>query len=171
MCFYRTGYASGSMAGGTPGLVLLGLCVIGGGVATTAGGVKLLRVYALFRHGERELERLVHPNSIGRGGALARRLRREGAYAAWIFFMIFAITIASVMLALTVTGVAFGPAMVLAVAALSTTGPLAAVATEDPILYAILSDPAKAVLAVTMVVGRLETLAILALLAPDGWRR
>jgi trk system potassium uptake protein len=133
--------------------------------------VKLLRVYALFRHGERELERLVHPNSIGHGGALARRLRRKGAYVAWIFFMIFAITIAVVMLALTAVGVAFEPAMVLAVAALSTTGPLAAVATEDPILYVILSDPAKVILAVTMVVGRLETLAILALLAPDGWRR
>ena len=166
-----TGYQSPAMAAGTPGLVLLGLCVIGGGVATTAGGVKLLRVYALLRHGERELERLVHPNSIGHGGAVARRLRREGAYVAWIFFMIFAVTIACVMLALTATGVAFEPAMVLAVAALSTTGPLADVATDTPILYAILSDPAKAILAVTMVVGRLETLAILALLAPDGWRR
>ncbi len=166
-----TGYATPSLNHGTPGLVLLGLCVIGGGVATTAGGVKLLRVYALFRHGERELERLIHPHSIGHGGAFARRLRREGAYMAWIFFMIFAITIACVMLALTATGVAFEPAMVLAVAALSTTGPLAGVATENPILYAILSDPAKAILGVTMVVGRLETLAILALLAPAGWRR
>ena len=46
----------------------LGLALIGGGVATTAGGVKLLRVYALFRHGERELERLIHPNSVGGDG-------------------------------------------------------------------------------------------------------
>lgn len=166
-----TGYVSSSMDAGTPGLVLLGLCVIGGGVATTAGGVKLLRVYALFRHGERELERLIHPHSVGHGGAQARRLRREGAYVAWIFFMIFAVTIAVVMLALTAVGVAFEPAMVLAVAALTTTGTLAGVAAEDAILYSILSDPAKAILAVTMVVGRLETLAILALLAPDGWRR
>jgi trk system potassium uptake protein len=76
---------------GTPGLVLLGVAIIGGGTATTAGGVKLLRVYALLRHGERELERIIHPNSIGRGGTEARRLRREGAQLAWVFFMLFAV--------------------------------------------------------------------------------
>ena len=42
----------------TPGLLLMGLALIGGGVATTAGGVKLLRVFALYRNGVREMERL-----------------------------------------------------------------------------------------------------------------
>ncbi|WP_312529631.1 TrkH family potassium uptake protein, partial [Paracoccus sp. (in: a-proteobacteria)] len=37
----------------SPGLILAGLALMGGGVATTAGGVKLLRVYALMRHSER----------------------------------------------------------------------------------------------------------------------
>lgn len=166
-----TGYTTPSFSHGPFGLVLLGLAIVGGGVATTAGGVKLLRVSALFRHGERELERLVHPSSVGHGGAFARRLRSQGAYTAWIFFLMFAVTLAVVMLALTAFGVAFTPAMVLAIAALSTTGPLATVATEDPILFATLAAPAKAILAVTMVVGRLEILAILALLSPEGWRR
>jgi len=31
---------------GNPGLILMGLAMIGGGIATTAGGLKLLRVYA-----------------------------------------------------------------------------------------------------------------------------
>ena len=38
----------------TPGLVLMGLALIGGGVATTAGGVKLLPVFALYQNGVRE---------------------------------------------------------------------------------------------------------------------
>jgi len=70
----------------TPGLLLVGMALIGGGVATTAGGVKLLRVYALFRHGEREVDRLVHPSSIGGGGREARRIRRKGAYISWILW-------------------------------------------------------------------------------------
>ncbi len=49
----------------------------------------------------------------------------EGAYLAWIFFMLFAISIAVIMAALTLTGLAFEPAMVFTIAALSTTGPLA----------------------------------------------
>ncbi len=156
---------------GTPGLVLVGLALIGGGVATTAGGVKLLRVYALAMHGERELERLIHPHSIGGGGGEARRIRRQGAYISWIFFMLFALTITAVMLALSLTGVQFETSMVLAVAAISTTGPLADVAAESPILYSGLPDAAKVVVAVTMILGRLELLALIALLNPEFWRR
>ncbi len=155
----------------TPGLILAGLAIFGGGIATTAGGVKLLRVYALFRHGQRELEKLIHPNSVGGAGQTARRLRREGAYLAWIFFMLFALSIAVAVAALALAGIDFEPALILTLGALSTTGPLSEVAGTAPIALAPLSMAAKAIIAVTMVVGRLELLAILVLLAPDGWRR
>ncbi|WP_333714096.1 TrkH family potassium uptake protein [Yoonia sp.] len=155
----------------TPGLFLVGLALIGGGVATTAGGVKLLRIYALYRHSEREQDRLLHPASVGGGGREARRIRRQGAYISWIFFMLFALSIAAVMLLLSLTGVQFDTSMVLAVAALSTTGPLALVGAENPISYAGIPDTAKIVLAFAMVLGRLETLAIIALFNPEIWRR
>ncbi|NBE08603.1 TrkH family potassium uptake protein [Rhodobacter sp. CCP-1] len=154
----------------TPGLVLAGLAIFGGGIATTAGGVKLLRVYALFRHGERELERLIHPNSVGGSGQSARRLRREGAYLAWIFFMLFALSIAVFVAALALVGIAFEPALILTLGALTTTGPLTTVAAADPIAIALLPAAAKAILGLAMVIGRLELLAILVLLAPDSWR-
>ncbi|AWD20598.1 TrkH family potassium uptake protein [Pseudogemmobacter blasticus] len=155
---------------GAPGLMLLGLAIVGGGVATTAGGVKLLRVYALLRQGERELERIIHPNSVGGQGAEGRRLRGEGAYMAWVFFMLFALSIGLVTAVLTLTGQAFQPALVLGISALTTTGPLIQVATAEPLSYAVLSNAEKIVLGVTMVVGRLETLALIALVAPGGWR-
>ncbi|MEZ5797209.1 MAG: potassium transporter TrkG [Paracoccaceae bacterium] len=154
-----------------PGMMLLGLAIMGGGVATTAGGVKLLRVYALFRHGERELERIVHPSSIGGKGAEARRLRRVGAYMAWIFFMLFAMSIGVVILVLSMAGQPFQNALVLGIAALTTTGPLANVALAEPISYAGLPALVKVILGAAMIVGRLETLALIALLSPDGWRR
>lgn len=156
---------------GTSGLVLLGLAIIGGGTATTAGGVKLLRVHALLRHGERELEKIIHPNSIGRGGAEARRMRREGAQLAWVFFMLFATSIAIIMACLLLVGVDFEPAMVLAIASLTTTGQLAEIGGPQPIAYGALSDPVKLILGIAMVVGRLETLAILALILPGKGRR
>jgi trk system potassium uptake protein TrkH len=156
---------------GTPGLMLVGLSLIGGGVATTAGGIKLLRVYALWKHGQREVERLVHPSSVGGSGAVERQIRRQGAQIAWIFFMLFTISIAAVMVLISLTGVQFETAMVLSVAALSTTGPLAAIAAESPISYAGIPDSAKIILAFAMVLGRLEALAIIALLNPEFWRR
>ncbi|MGH1329516.1 MAG: TrkH family potassium uptake protein [Paracoccaceae bacterium] len=155
----------------TPGLLLLGLAIFGGGVATTAGGVKLLRVYALYRHGQRELEKLVHPSSVGGSGASARRMRRQGAYVAWIFFMLFALSLAGVMLALALLDTSFQDAAVLSIAALSTTGPLASLASDAPISYGALHDGAKMILAATMVLGRLEMLVIIAFLNPAFWRQ
>ena len=153
----------------TPGLVLAGLAITGGGVATTAGGVKLLRVYALYKHGTREMGRLVYPNSIGSAGKLGREVRREGAFIAWIFFMLFALSIAVVILGLTATGLEFEAATSFAISAITTTGPLAEVALDD-VSYADLGGVAQCILMAAMVLGRLETLAIIALFNPDFWR-
>jgi len=155
----------------TPGILLMGLVIMGGGVATTAGGLKLLRVYALYKHGAREIGKLIHPHSVAGAGRLGRRIRREGAYIAWIFFMLFMLALAAVMLGLALTGLDFEQSMVLAIAALSTTGPLAEVAGAAPISYIALSDPAKLILAAAMILGRMETLVLIALFNPGFWRR
>ncbi|HHI71430.1 MAG TPA: TrkH family potassium uptake protein [Rhodobacteraceae bacterium] len=154
----------------TPGLMLLGLSVIGGGVATTAGGVKLMRVYALYKHGARELERLIHPASVAGSGKKARFIRREGAQIAWIFLMLFSMSVAVVMLALSAAGLTFEQAMIFGVSALSTNGPLVSVAADVPLEYASLDGVAKSILLAAMVLGRLETLAIIALFNPSLWR-
>ena len=115
------------------------------------------------------MERLVHPSSVGGKGEVARRIRREGASIAWVFFMIFAISIALVMAGLAMAGTSFEDAVILAVATLSTTGPVANIAGGSAISYAALTDAAKLVVCAAMVLGRLETLAIIALLNPDFW--
>ena len=146
------------------------LAVIGGGVATTAGGVKLLRVYALYLNGLREMERLVHPSSVSGAGRHNRRIQKNGAFIAWVFFMMFALSLALVCVILSALGLNFDQAIVLSIAALSTTGPLIDVAADTPIRLAELGGWAKGVLCATMVLGRLETLAIIALITPDLWR-
>ncbi|MBY6055229.1 TrkH family potassium uptake protein [Leisingera daeponensis] len=154
----------------TPGMILLGLAVFGGGVATTAGGVKLLRVYALYLNGLREMERLVHPSSVSGEGDRTKRLQKNGAFVAWVFFMLFALSLALVSTALAAVGSSFEQSLVLAIAALSTTGPLTESASSAPIVLNLLTDPAKLILCIAMVLGRLETLAFIALLSPNLWR-
>ncbi len=155
---------------GVSGIILMGLAVTGGGVATTAGGVKLLRVYALYLNGVRELERLVHPSSVGRSSNQSRRIRRNGAFIAWIFFMLFALSLTLVSVVLAAHGVEFENAMILSIAALSTTGPLITAASETPVSLVDLDALGKLILCAAMVVGRLETLAIIALMNPVLWR-
>ncbi|SLN36977.1 Trk system potassium uptake protein TrkG [Roseovarius albus] len=155
---------------GTPGMILMGLALIGGGVATTAGGVKLLRVYALYLHCQREMERLIHPSSVGRSQTIGRRIRRQGAFIAWLFFMLFALSLAVITVILALLGQDFEQSLVLAISALSTTGPLTQVAGEQAIDLLQMSPISKLVMCVAMVIGRLETLAIIALCNPTFWR-
>ncbi|MBE0454231.1 TrkH family potassium uptake protein [Roseovarius autotrophicus] len=155
---------------GTPGLILIGLAMVGGGVATTAGGVKLLRVYALYLHAQREMERLVHPSSVGRASDTGRRIRRRGAYVAWIFFMLFALSLTGMTVALSLAGLNFETALILALSGLSSTGPLIHSAAEVPIRLVELGPGAKIIYAGAMVLGRVETLALIALLNPAAWR-
>ena len=172
-----TGFASASWGAAqqwsgleTTGMVLMGLALTGGGVATTAGGLKLLRVFALFANGRRELERLVHPSSVSGAGSLQKRLQRGGAFIAWIFVMLFAFSLAVVCLAFSAYGVPFQNALVLALSGLSTTGPLLTYGGDAPISLAELETGPKAIFAMAMIIGRLETLAIIALFTPDLWR-
>ncbi len=156
---------------GAPSVLLLGLAVFGGGVATTAGGVKLLRVYVLYQHSVREMEKLVQPSSIGGSGREARRFRQQGAFAAWVFFMLFALSIAVVVTGFSLFGgVSFEEAMILAISALSTTGPLIEIAGNEAIDLAGLGDAARCLLTMAMVLGRLEALALIAFLNPEFWR-
>ena len=147
-----------------PGLVLMGLAVIGGGVATTAGGVKLLRVYALARLSKLEMERMIYPSMVPGGGEKLRFLTTSGGRAAWLFVMVFAIAVAILVAALMLTGMSFETGLVFTIAALTTTGPLVQVAGDLSLHWALLSLPAKMVLALGMILGRLEILVLLALL-------
>ncbi|MEC3860989.1 potassium transporter TrkG [Mesobacterium sp. TK19101] len=155
----------------TPGMILMGLALIGGGVATTAGGVKLLRVLALYLNGVREIERLIHPSSVGRANTFTRRIRREGAFIAWVFFMLFAMTLALYTTIFGLMGVRFEHAILMSVAGLSNAGPLVTVTVAEQPL-GLLGQPGyvKMLFASAMVLGRLELLAIIVMLTPDAWR-
>ena len=157
-----------------PSLVLLALCTIGGGAATTAGGIKLIRAHALLRHGIRELERIASPSSVATSASGSRGLRREGAIIAWSFMMLFFLALIVAILCLTATGMEFTEALVAATAAISNTGPaFAMVASEpdQPVGFAFLGAVQHIVLAVAMILGRIETLAVIALFNADFWQR
>ena len=155
-----------------PGLILLALCAVGGGAATTAGGVKLIRAFAMLRHAGRELERIAKPHSVAGAGLGSRGLRREGAMIAWAFMMLFSLGFFVTMLLLTLTGMEMIEALVAATAALSNTGPAyALIAVDGGRSFALLTSVQHVILAGAMLLGRIETLAAVVLLHPESWAR
>ena len=152
-----------------PAMMLMGLATLGGGVATTAGGVKLFRAYALYRHGIGELVRLPHPSRMDLARTQGGRLSRRAIVNAWVYVMLYMVALALALLALTLSGMTFDAAMAAAVASLSNTGPLFPLATG--FTYAGASETARAIMIVAMVLGRIEVLAAVALCNPAYWRR
>ena len=149
---------------GPTGIVVMGLALFGGGVATTAGGLKLMRVFALGWQARREVSRLLYPDGVGGDGTQLRSLRRDGAFAAWLFLMVFIFSLTSVTAFLTIAGLPLEDAMVFAVAALTTTGPLPDIAASEPLHWATLGDGPKVILGAAMLMGRLELLLLLSVL-------
>ena len=84
--------------------------------------------------------------------------------------MLFALSLSSITVIFAALGLDFESATVMAIASLSTTGPLTQIAAETPISLLQLGAPAKLVFAAAMALGRLETLAIIALFNPSLWR-
>lgn len=154
-----------------PGIVLLGLCAVGGGAATTAGGLKLIRAFALVRHGVRELERIAQPVSIIGVGANMRGMMRRGAVIAWAFVMLFFLTLLLTMLGLSAAGLNFESALIGATAALSNTGPVYGVLTESPASFSELGTGAQVVLALAMITGRIEVLALISIFNFENWTK
>ncbi len=173
-----TGYASGDWISArdwsgleSPALILIGLAALGGGVASTAGGIKLYRAYALFSHSANELSRLAHPSvvnarRISRGG-----VGRQGVMNAWIYLMLFIVALAATVMACTLAGLRFETALIAAISALSNTGPALIVVADNPDAYVAMPWTAQIALSVAMVLGRIEILVLVSLFNPGYWRK
>lgn len=145
------------------GIILLGLCFFGGGIATTAGGIKLLRISILFSAFSNETEKLLYPSSTIRTYNNRNGLEIS-VFMAWIFFMLFFVSLASITIIFAIFGMFFEDALVLAVACLTTTGPIIEVFGFDALFISDLSFFSKMFLIFSMVLGRLEILVALSLL-------
>lgn len=173
-----TGFESASWEGATewsglktPGVALLGLAIVGGGAASTAGGVKLIRAALLAKHSMGELRRLARPSSVQPIFSGGRAVTFDALSIVWVFVMLYALTVALCALGLTATGLKFVEAFAGSIAAISNTGPLLALITGEEGGYTAYTPAARYLLCGAMVVGRMETLAVVALCSVSAWRR
>jgi trk system potassium uptake protein TrkH len=170
-----TGLASESLPFGMLNLdpveiILVALAMIGGGVATTAGGIKLLRIFILAGHSRAEVNRLIAPSQVMSGQLESRSHDHHSAMLACVFLVLFILVLGAITLALTVTGSPVKEALHLTLATVTNTGPLLPSGVGSQTQVTALPTEAKLILAAAMVLGRLEVLALLALFNPDIYR-
>jgi len=151
-------------------VILLTMMFIGGSSGSTAGGIKVLRLYLLLRYAVLQIMKVAEPRTarIVKYGenVIKKDILDETAAFFVLFIMIFAISTVLVSLSgydilTSISSVAaclgnVGPAMGLAGAAES---------------YSFFPYHVKIILALDMWIGRLEIFAVLALFIPQFWMK
>lgn len=149
-------------------ILLLFASFIGGCAGSTGGGIKVVRFLLLIKQGIREIERLIHPNAqipVRIGG---KSVNHRVVDAVWGFFALYVASFIIMYLMLAATGLDLLTSFSAVAACINNLGPgLAQVGPH----YADLHDPAKWILCVAMLLGRLEIFTLLVLLSPTFWRR
>ena len=146
------------------------LMIIGGSAGSTAGGMKVSRIMVLLKCAVIELAHTVRPHAvrivkIGRSAVRDDVLKQIMAFA-----VLFFCTIAVCTLWLAALDVELGTAFAAALTCVANVGP--GFAEVGPTLnFAGIPASGKVLLAVGMILGRLEFLTVLALLLPSTWRR
>lgn len=158
---FETG--QGALADVPPPLTMF-LLFVGGAALSTAGGVKLYRAGVMMIQSGRELHRLVFPNSVQGPGRWGFRPEDGMVKAVWanLSIAMLVVILAALLLALELPSVE--ASLFAAISAFSNAGPFYTAASPDSPTYASFSDLSKAVMMLTMILGRLEVFVFVALL-------
>lgn len=148
-------------------VLLIFASFIGGCAGSTAGGIKVIRWLLIYKQGAREVARLVHPNAEIPVKLGATAIQPRVVDAVWGFFSVYVVVFSVMLLAMMATGLDQVTAFSAVAASLNNLGPgLGDVASG----FMSLSDTAKWISVVGMLLGRLEIFTLLVLITPMFWR-
>jgi trk system potassium uptake protein TrkH len=137
---------------------------------STGGGIKLIRAIILYKQVYREIVRSLHPGAVRPVRVGHAVVPDPILHAVLGFSFMYMVSIVSLTLLLSATGIDIITAFSAVVACINNTGPgLGAVGPASN--YQALNDFQTWVLAFTMILGRLEIFTLLVVLTPTFWRR
>ncbi len=142
----------------------------GASAGSTSGGIKIVRIVLLMKNGFLEFKRRLHPKAI-----IPVQLNKESVSShiiynllAFIFLYLFIFTFGAIFM--TALGVDFLTSMSSVASALSNVGPgIENVGPSNS--YSSLPDLCKWLLALLMLMGRLELFTVAVLFTPHFWKR
>ncbi len=150
--------------------LLFFLMLMGGCAGSTAGGIKAIRIHVLFKVIKREIRQFIQPQAVipvrmGRKFLDDRIMLIIVAFIAlYIFVVIIGILIMLTMIPDTKTAVSS------VISCISNVGP--GFGAVGPVgNYAAIPQAGQVVLALLMVIGRLELYTVLAIFIPSFWRK
>jgi trk system potassium uptake protein TrkH len=167
-----TGYASDDYMTWGPFLVSMFFFIglIGGCAGSTTCSIKVFRYQLLFASIKMQLRRIRSPNGVFVVRYEKRPVDEDVLGSVMSFFMFFVVSLGLLAVALSFTGLDFITAVSGAATALSNIGPGLGPEIGPAGNFAGLNDAAKWLLSLGMLLGRLELVAVFAILTIKFWR-
>ena len=148
-------------------LLLIG-AFIGACSGSVGGGIKSWRVLIMINHAKINIMRLVHPNAVVSLKIGSKAVDDKVAESVWGFFSIYVICFMLLLLSLLATGMDFESSFSAIGACLNNLGPGLGQVAET---YGSVSDVGKSILALAMILGRLEIFTLLVLFTTVFWQK
>jgi trk system potassium uptake protein TrkH len=150
--------------------LLVACMFVGGCAGSTGGGMKVARVLLLFKHAHVQLFRLIHPRAVRLVKLGERPVDKEVMQSILGFFALYMGIFVSASLVMAALGMDLVSAGSAVVTALGNVGP--GLGTVGPVQhFAYVPTVGKLVLALCMLLGRLELFTVLVLFIPSFWRK
>ena len=167
-----TGYASENYMLWGPFAVttLFFVGLIGGCAGSTSCSIKIFRYQLLFQSIWAQLQRIRSPHGVFRPRYAGRPVDADVLSSVMSFFVFFIVTLGMLSWGLSMTGLDMTTSVSGASAALANIGPGLGDEIGPAGNFAGLNDTAKWMLSIAMLVGRLELLAVYAILTIRFWR-
>lgn len=167
-----TGYASADymLWGSFPITLLFFVGLIGGCAGSTACSIKIFRYQLLFASVRVQIQRIRAPHGVFVPRYAGRPVSNDVLSSVMSFFVFFTVTLGLLSWGLSLTGLDLTTALSGAAAALANIGPGLGDQIGPAGNFAGLNDAAKWMLSIAMLIGRLELLAVYAILTIQFWR-
>ncbi len=151
-------------------MILFFLMFAGGCAGSTAGGMKIIRIYILTKFVFSEIVRLLHPHAVVPVRVGRNIVNRDVLGNVFGFFILYLIIFTVSVLIMSQLGLDFTSAYGAVVATMSNIGPgLGSVGPTDN--FAHIPLVGKWVLSFLMMMGRLELFTVVILFSPSFWQK
>ncbi|MBL4802547.1 MAG: TrkH family potassium uptake protein [Emcibacter sp.] len=146
------------------------LLFVGGTTGSTAGGFKILRISLIKRHADKEVSRLIYPHGITPVSFGDQVVTHDTLISIWTVLFIFVAALAVITILFAGLGFDLQTSLGLSSTGLFSAGGLIPLISPDFVGYHSLSYAGKWLSSFSMILGRLEVIALLVFLMPSYWK-
>ncbi|MBR6432016.1 MAG: TrkH family potassium uptake protein, partial [Muribaculaceae bacterium] len=150
---------------------LMLLMFFGGMAGSTAGGAKIDRLVVLLKNVKNELYKVVHSSAVTAVRLDGKSIPHMVVEKILAFLSIYVVVMISVAVMLTLFGLPAFDALFNSLSAISNIGFGYGEMTGGDDKFAMIPDACKWILALEMLIGRLEVFTVLALFSPGFWKK